>query len=106
MADIDVSRRWKVENLRKYCQARGLSTTNYKRKDELVGLAFAACAQNYAVVNSKAKKLDSSTANCWPSGLDDGSVIPDPEKLDESGWISEADGVKLWPPCMVMNISD
>ena len=64
MADIDVSRRWKVDNLRKYCQARGLSTTNYKRKDELVGLAFAACAQNYAVVNSKAKKLDSSTANC------------------------------------------
>ena len=33
----------------------------------------------------------------------DGTVIPDPYILDKSVWISEQDGVMLWPPCMVIS---
>ena len=33
------------------------------------------------------------------------TVIPHPLQLSD-GWISEKDGVSLWPPCMILNISD
>jgi len=31
--------------------------------------------------------------------------IPDPLKLCD-GWVAEKEGVSLWPPCMILNISD
>ena len=61
MADIDEFRRFKVDQLRTYCQQRGLSVTNYRKKDELVALAFAACCQGLPVISSKADdKADAS----------------------------------------------
>lgn len=105
MADIDEFRRFKVDLLRKYCQERGLSVSNYRRKDELVALAFAACCQGLPVVGSKAdNKADAVHQYSELLALSDGSNIPDPWKLD--GWITEKDGVNFWPPCMIINISE
>jgi hypothetical protein len=45
----DAFKLWKVDILRKYCRKRGIGSTN-KRKDEWIGLAYAAYSQNYTVV--------------------------------------------------------
>ena len=105
MADIDEFRRFKVEQLLKYCQERGLSVSNYRRKDELVALAFAACCQQSPIVaNKNDNKADAIRQYSELLTLNNGTAIPDPLSL--SGWIAEKDGVKFWPPCMIINISD
>ena len=48
----DAFKLWKVDILRKYCRKRGIGSTN-KRKDECIGLAYAAYSQNYTVVYTK-----------------------------------------------------
>lgn len=35
----------------------------------------------------------------------EGTVIPDPLKLS-TGWHGEADGVKLWPPVYISDVSN
>ena len=105
MADIDEFRRFKVDQLRKYCQERGLSVSSYRRKDELVALAFAVCCQQLPIVGNKDdNKSDAVREYGELLMLSDGCDLPDPWKLD--GWITEKDGVKFWPPCMIINISD
>ena len=107
MSDIEEFRRMKVDVLKKYCLERGLSVSKYKRKDELVALAFTACAQNMPVVTTKAEQVTEARQEYGDLlVLDDDTVLPDQESLDASCWLSEADDLKLWPPCMVMNISD
>ena len=107
MANIDDFKRWKIENLRKFGQVRGLSVARFRRKEELVVVAFAASSQNLPVV---ASKVDDKAEACKQYvdllTLVDGTVIPDPEQLAAEQWLSESEGLKLWPPCMVMNISD
>jgi hypothetical protein len=103
---IDDFRRWKVDILRRFCQERGLSVGNYKRKDELVALAFAAYSQNYPIIaNKEQEKLDAGQQYGELLTLDCGTVIPDPFELS-SGWLSEKDGLQFWPPCMSMNICE
>ena len=53
----DAFKLWKVDILRKYCRKGGIESTN-QRKDELIGLAYAAYSQNYTVVIRK--KADAS----------------------------------------------
>jgi hypothetical protein len=102
---IDDFKLWKVDVLRKYCKARGLAIAN-RRKDELVALAFAAAVQDLPVVADKqSEKLTACDDYSQLLNVGDGTVIPDPWKLSE-GWISEKEGVHLWPPCMILNISD
>lgn len=58
---IDDFGRWKVDILRKFCHDRGLAVSNYKRKDELVALAFAAYVQKSPIVVGKEReKVDAS----------------------------------------------
>ena len=107
MADIDEFRRWKVDVLRKYCQERGLSVTQYRRKDELVALAFTACCQNLPIVPGKIdEQAEAVRQLADPLQMEDGTVIPNPDSLNESEWLSEGNGMQFWPPCMVMDISD
>jgi len=104
---FDDFKRWKVDVLKKFCQSRGIPIGSYKRKDELVALAFAAYAQNLPLVPSKEQeKSDAIQQYQELLILEDGTIIPDPFLLS-SGWVSENDGgLKLWPPCMTMNISE
>ena len=60
---IDDFKRWKVDILRKYCQDRDI-VSSFKRKEEMVALAYAAFPQNYAVVASKQQETsDAYTDN-------------------------------------------
>jgi hypothetical protein len=103
---IDDFRRWKVDVLRKYCQDRGLTASNFKRKDELVALAFTAYTQKLPlVVGKQQEKLDAAGDYTDLLTLDSGLVIPDPFELT-TNWLSESDGLKFWPPCMMLNISE
>jgi len=57
------------------------------------------------VVNRDAEKADASDdyGKLLTSRI--GMSIPDPLKLCD-GWLMEKEGVSLWPPCMMLNISD
>jgi hypothetical protein len=105
MADINHFKLWNVEVLKKFCRDRGLIVAK-KKKEELVALAFAAACQGLPVVKSKQDdSADAASDYTSLLKLDDGTLISDPLKITE-GWIGEVEGVKYWPPCMVLNISD
>ena len=105
---LDDFKRWKVDLLRSFCKKRGLVVSG-RRKDELVALAFAAVCQNLPDVPVVLDK----DGECKEAGDDygkllillNGTVIPDPLQLSD-GWVSDKDGVSLWPLCMILNISD
>ena len=95
----------KVDLLRSFCKKRGLVVSG-RRKDELVALAFAAVCQNLPVVLDKdgeSKEAGDDYGKLLI--LLNGTVIPDPLQLSD-GWVSDKDGVSLWPLCMILNISD
>jgi hypothetical protein len=74
--------------------------------DELVALAFAAYSQNFPVVVSKEQEKEKASKQLLDLLiLSDGTKIPDPFKLS-SGWLSENNGLKFWPPGMAMNVSE
>ena len=104
---FDDFKRWKVDVLKKFCQNRGIPIGTYKRKDELVALAFAAYAQNLPLVPSKQQeKSDAIQQYQELLILEDGTIIPNLFLLSSS-WVSEKDGgFELWPPCMTINISE
>ena len=75
-------------------------------KDELIALAFVALCQNLPVVLDKdgeSKEAGEDYGKLLI--LLNGTVIPDPLQLSD-GWVSDKDGVSLWPLCMILNISD
>lgn len=108
MADawsLDDFKRWKVDVLRNYCRVRGL-TVSSRRKDELVALAFAAHCQDLPIVADKVHEKQAVNVDYSRLlVLANGTAVPDPLKLS-SGWLSEKEAVQLWPPCMILNISD
>jgi len=57
---IDDFGRWKVDILRKYCQERGLTVSSFKRKNELVALAFAVYVHNLPLVVGKELRIKKS----------------------------------------------
>ena len=75
-------------------------------KDELIALAFVALCQNLPVVLDKdgeSKEAGEDYGKLLI--LLNGTVIPYPLQLSD-GWVSDKDGVSLWPLCMILNISD
>jgi hypothetical protein len=68
---------WEVDILTKYCQDRGLSVSSFKRKNQLVALAYV---QKLPLVVGKLQdKLDATRQYTDVLTLDSGLVIsPDP----------------------------
>eukprot|EP00112_Aurelia_sp_Birch-Aquarium-sp1_P017360 Seg4013.2 transcript_id=Seg4013.2/GoldUCD/mRNA.D3Y31 product="hypothetical protein" protein_id=Seg4013.2/GoldUCD/D3Y31 len=98
----------KVDELKNFLRLRGLKVSG--RKEELVATAFIAIENNVQIVQT-AEEVDSVIGKQYLSKLnvalfdnDMGTEeIPDPFKLID-GWISEEEGVKLWPPTLYPDI--
>jgi len=103
---IDDFRRCKVDVLKEYLKDRGFQNVSVKRKDELVALAFAAYTQNLPVTFTRDEKTVAGAQYRELLVLPDGTVIPDAFQLPADQWTAETDGVKLWPPCMILNITE
>jgi len=104
---IDDFKRWKVDALRKYCQQRGFTLGNSKKKEELVALAYAAYSQNVPLVATKAdEQLAAKQEYDKLLTLHDGTVIVDPLTIPDDEWLAEAAGLQRWPPCMIVDISE
>jgi len=100
--ELDDFKHWKVDVLCQFCQDRGFTVSN--KKDELVALAYAAYMQRLPVLKSKAQ--EKAEAEIQYTDLIDGTVISDPLQITSNEWLNEADSLRYWPPCMVMNISE
>ena len=105
--DIQLLSSMKVEELKAYLRLRGLKVSG--RKEELVARAFVAMENNVPIVRT-AEEVEEALACQYSAKLkvfisdEAGSEeIPDPFKLTE-GWVSEKDGVKLWPSTMYPDI--
>eukprot|EP00112_Aurelia_sp_Birch-Aquarium-sp1_P020531 Seg5310.5 transcript_id=Seg5310.5/GoldUCD/mRNA.D3Y31 product="hypothetical protein" protein_id=Seg5310.5/GoldUCD/D3Y31 len=98
----------KVDELKNFLRLRGLKVSG--RKEELVATAFIAIENNVQIVQT-AEEVDAVIGKQYLSKLnvalfdnDMGTEeIPDPFKLID-GWISEEEGVKLWPPTLYPDI--
>ena len=105
--DIQLLSSMKVEELKAYLRLRGLKVSG--RKEELVARAFVAMENNVPIIRT-AEEVEEALACQYSAKLkvfisdEAGSEeIPDPFKLTE-GWVSEKDGVKLWPSTMYPDI--
>ena len=92
--DLDMISAMKVEELKNFLRLRGLKLSG--RKQELAARVFVAIENNVPIVKT-AEEVESEIANDYKAKLIIGDdQLPDPFQL-EDGWISEEDGVKLWP---------
>ncbi len=97
--NLDLLSKMKVEELKNFLRLHGLKVSG--RKEELVARVFVAIENNVQIVQTAeeveaAVKQYSSKLNIFISDEVGSQVVPDPLKLTE-GWISEEEGVKLWP---------
>ena len=97
----------KVEELKAFLRLRGLKVSG--RKEELIARAFVAIENNVPIVLT-AEEVEIELAEQYTAKLnvfisDEVGMeeIPDPFKLTE-GWISESEGVKLWPHTLYPDI--
>lgn len=103
--DIDTFERWKVPQLKEFCQNRGLPVTA-KRKKELVAMVYCASLQNLPLVMSVSdQKATAKVEYTRLLNIDGNQTLPDPLTDLKDGWICEKDGACLWPPCMAITIS-
>ena len=104
---LDEFSRWKVDELKIYIKERGHKTT-YKRKNELVAVAFAVSEQKLPIVSCDVAVMQvdldyQSLLTFVSDGVD--YTIPDPWLLND-GWLSEGTGLRSWPPCTYIRISE
>ena len=92
--------------LRAYLKDRGLQHSRFKKKEELVALAFAAYCQDLPVTGISDEKMAAPIQYAELLLLPDGTRLPDPFAVPANEWLSESDGVNFWPPCTVLNISE
>ena len=104
--DLDMLSKMKVDELKNFLRLRGLKVSG--RKEELVARAFVAIENNVQIVQT-AEEVEAVIRKQYLAKLTvalsdkDTEEIPDPFKLSE-GWISEEEGVKLWPPTLYPDI--
>ena len=99
--DLDMISAMKVEELKNFLRLRGLKLSG--RKQELPARVFVAIENNVPIVKT-AEEIESEIANDYKAKLIIGDdQLPDPFQL-EDGWISEEDGVKLWPTTLYPDI--
>lgn len=100
---LDTFFTWKVESLKCFLDKRGLHKDGTKA--ELAALCFAAVRMNVPVRPSNEEALIIKKKEYNDLLSIEGTVIPDPLKLS-TGWHGEADGVKLWPPVYISDVSN
>ena len=99
---LDDFNHWKVDALRSFLAARGLSGSSNRR--ELVALAFAAHTMKMPVLPT-ALEMEKSKEIAYASLLNiDGTTIPDPISLYDK-WMDEKQGISHWPPMFITDIS-
>ena len=94
--------RWSVENLKEFLRKRDIKRSGVKI--ELVAKAYAAYEMG---VEEKpvGEELHAMKASEYRDLLlTEEGYLPDP--YDLSGWLSEKEGIYLWPPTMYFDISD
>ena len=101
---LDEFNMWKVPQLKAYLRCRGLKTTG--RKEELVALAYGAhCLR--VPVNPSADETSILKAKQYKSLLYiDGKYLPDPFVDLSEGWMTEENGMEMWPPTMQFDIAE
>jgi hypothetical protein len=97
---MDEFSRWKVEELKAYIKERGHKTT-YKRKNELVAVAFAVREQNLPIViaDVSVNQVDLDYQSLCTFDCEGVTyTISDPWMVND-GWLFEGVGLPSWPPC-------
>lgn len=96
-------RRWDVAALKHYLSQRDLSQQG--RKEELVARVFAAHEQNIPVKITQQQREQTLEKEYLSLLNTDEGQLPDPFGTLENSWIGEKEGMKLWPPTMIQDIS-
>ena len=90
---MDEVKTWSTDSLKEYCRKRGYKVSG--TKSEL-------CARVYFLYNDSTpevptlKEQETSRKLDYKSILQAGTPTPDPKKLKK--WISEKEGIHMWPP--------
>ena len=93
--DFDMVTGMKVEELKDYLRLRGLKISG--EKAVLVARVFAASAENNVKPIKSAAEVQVDLRNEYQAKLLLGDhLVPDPYHLKE-GWLSEENGIVLWP---------
>lgn len=100
---LDTFFTWKVESLKCFLDKRGLHKDGTKA--ELAALCFAAVTMKVPVRPSHEEAMIIKKREYTDMLSIDGTVIPDPLKLSTE-WHGEANGVKLWPPFYISDVSN
>ena len=98
---LDEFSTWKIEALRGYLSARGLSTKGTKA--ELSALCFAAQRINIPKIQSNIEILEQNKKDYKNILCVAGIVLKDPLETAE-GWIDETNGITCWPPVFCSDI--
>ena len=102
--DLSTFHRWSVDALKDYLRKRGLRTTG--PKVELAALAFSAHVLQLPEKLTQTEKQVMLYRQYADLLSFDGSTYPDPLTALKDGWISEKDGMKMWPPTMYYDICE
>ena len=100
MEKFEEMKQWRVAALQQFLRARGWATTG--SKEILVARAFSAW-ENDIPVQPTASELDALAKGQYDGIL---GGLPDPLLFDGSIWLSEEDGIELWPNIMYHDICD
>ena len=97
--DFDMISRMRVEKLKRYLRVRDLKVSGRK---ELVARVFAA-QENNVWPSKSAQEVEMEVKKEYKDKLlGNGYAIPDPFCLE--GWLSEDDGIYLWPSILYPDI--
>ena len=99
--DLDLIAKMKVEELKNFLRLRGLKLKG--NKHELIARVFVA-AENEVPVVKTAEKVQAEIAREYAAKLLGGrEFFPDPNGIAD-GWLTETEGVKLWPMTLYADI--
>ena len=101
--EFDLVSGMRVEELKSYLRLRGLKLSG--RKAEIVARVFAASENNIRLIKTAAE-VEVELCKEYQNKLNHGGIsVPDPKDLKQ-GWLTEADGILLWPMITYPDICD
>ena len=103
---IDHFKFYSVEALKIFLRTKGLNVSG--NKETLVARAFAAHDFGIANIPDQETVVRENLKDYKDLLLVEGQALPDPyEELKSSDkWLTEGNGLKLWPPVYLQDISD